>query len=461
MITFSIIQKSQLEGAQRIDAEYYQPEYLEIISQLSKEMFNSKPLRELVLRPVVTGSTPKIRDCKGDGTDIKFIKTDTLRVGEIVFESADCLPLNQNTKNSELKSGDILVTIIGATYEIVGRTALFFEDDPKSNINQNVALIRVKNEIIPGYLEAFLLSKFGRYQLWQQSRQTEQVNLNCREIENILIPSLSNSFQEKINGLIVNSRHSKFDSIVLYKQAEKLLLQELGLKDFLIKNDLSYVVNFSDVKNADRVDAEYFQPKYEKLELRIKDYHSKTLGELVAMKKGIEPGSEAYQEEGKLFIRVSSLSKFGIESIDQKYLREDLYQKLTKEFQPQIGEILLTKDATPGIAYVVKEPIEGIISGGIMRLKIKENLIDPEYLALCVNSLIGQMQSERDAGGSIIVHWKSDQIKNIVIPILPQEKQLEIADLIKKSHEARKKSKQLLDQAKKEVEEMIEKGGKN
>jgi hypothetical protein len=28
MITFSIIQKSQLEGAMRIDAEYYQPEFL-------------------------------------------------------------------------------------------------------------------------------------------------------------------------------------------------------------------------------------------------------------------------------------------------------------------------------------------------------------------------------------------------------------------------------------------------
>jgi len=46
------------------------------------------------------------------------------------------------------------------------------------------------------------------------------------------------------------------------------------------------------------------------------------------MKKGIEPGSEEYQDEGKLFIRVSSLSKYGIEERDQKYLSEELYQKL-------------------------------------------------------------------------------------------------------------------------------------
>jgi len=30
MITYSIIQKLQLEGALRLDAEYYQPEYLEV-----------------------------------------------------------------------------------------------------------------------------------------------------------------------------------------------------------------------------------------------------------------------------------------------------------------------------------------------------------------------------------------------------------------------------------------------
>ena len=35
MITYSIIKKSQLERAYRLDAEYYQPEYLEIYNKLS------------------------------------------------------------------------------------------------------------------------------------------------------------------------------------------------------------------------------------------------------------------------------------------------------------------------------------------------------------------------------------------------------------------------------------------
>ena len=175
------------------------------------------------------------------------------------------------------------------------------------------------------------------------------------------------------------------------------------------------------------------------------------------MKKGFEPGSEAYQEEGKLFIRVSSISKLGIDDKDQKYLSEDLYQKLKTDYEPRVGEILLTKDATPGIAYVVKEPIEGVISGGIIRLKIKEN-VDSEYLALCANSIVGRMQVERDAEGSVIAHWKPEQIRYILIPVLPKSTQQKIAELVRKSHEAREKSKELLEEAKRKVEEMIEKG---
>jgi restriction endonuclease S subunit len=173
------------------------------------------------------------------------------------------------------------------------------------------------------------------------------------------------------------------------------------------------------------------------------------------MKKGVEPGSDAYQDEGKLFIRVSSITKYSIIDKDQKYLSNELYQASRKSYEPKIGDILITKDATPGVAYVLKEPTEGIIAGGIIRLKIKED-IEAEYLALCINSVIGQMQIERDAGGSVIVHWKPEQIKNLRIPILPKITQQKVADLVRQSHEALRKSKELLEEAKRTVEELIE-----
>jgi type I restriction enzyme S subunit len=68
------------------------------------------------------------------------------------------------------------------------------------------------------------------------------------------------------------------------------------------------------------------------------------------------------------------------------------------------------------------------------------------------------MQVERDCGGSVILHWKPEQVKRLQIPILPLEIQQEIALLVQQSHEARKKAKELLELAKRAVEIAIEEG---
>ncbi|MBI4036809.1 restriction endonuclease subunit S [Candidatus Daviesbacteria bacterium] len=319
-------------------------------------------------------------------------------------------------------------------------------------------MIRLESNFDPIFVYVYLISKYGRALVNQRITGTVPTSIDKESVRGILIPIPSVAVTEHVKKLIGSHLNAVQTAYDLYQQSENLLLEKLGLKDFQVEDNLSCVVRLSNVKSVSRIDAEYFQLKFQNLIERVEKHNAKRLGDLISMEKGFEPGSEAYQEEGKLFIRVSSVSRFGIEDKDQKYLSEDLYKKLQKDFEPKIGEILLTKDATPGIAYVLKEPVEGIISGGILRLKVKDN-IDPEYLALCMSSIIGQWQAERDAGGSIIAHWKPEQIRNILVPVLPKPIQEKIAELVRKSHEARKKSKGLLEEAKRKVEEMIEKGG--
>ena len=68
------------------------------------------------------------------------------------------------------------------------------------------------------------------------------------------------------------------------------------------------------------------------------------------------------------------------------------------------------------------------------------------------------MQAERDAGGSIIQHWKPSEIENVIIPKLSQEIQQEITNKVKESFALRRESKRLLDLAKTAVETAIEQG---
>lgn len=91
-------------------------------------------------------------------------------------------------------------------------------------------------------------------------------------------------------------------------------------------------------------------------------------------------------------------------------------------------------------------------------LKFTSKNIKKEYLVLILNSLIGKLQLERVGTGGVQTNISFNDIKNILLPELSNGLQQQISDLVKKSHEARKKSKELLEEAKRKVEEMIEKG---
>lgn len=443
MITYSIIQKSQLEGALRIDAEYYQPEYLKIIQNLNK--LKAIPIDEVAINP-------KRKFKPQENVPFRYIEISEidLSTGEFVVSGIT----GENAPDRAqwiVEKDDVMVSTVRPIRNAV---ALIGEDSKDLVCSSGFAVLEPR-KVEPEYLFVYLKSKPIVKLLDRLTTATMYPAVTTDDILNTRIYLGNENFRQEIKDKVIEAQKKLDQSKSLYFQSENLLLQELGLSGFKIEEDLSFIVNLSEIKDVNRIDAEYFQPKYKKIIEKVEKHKLELLGDLVSMKKGFEPGSEEYQDEGKLFIRVSNISRFGFTDKDQKYLSNELYQDLKDSFEPKTGEILLTKDATPGIAYVLEEKIEGIIASGIMRLKIKED-IEAGYLALCINSIVGQMQIQRDAGGSIISHWKPEQIKNLQVPILPKPIQKKIADLVCKSHEARKKAKELLEEAKQKVEIMIE-----
>ena len=209
-----------------------------------------------------------------------------------------------------------------------------------------------------------------------------------------------------------------------------------------------------------RLDAEYYQPKYDILFDELKKFSCKRLGGpngIVNIKKSIEPGSEAYTEDGIPFVRVSDISKFGISEPDIK-LRSDIIPNPEVLFPPK-DTILLSKDGSVGIAYKVEATMPIITSGALLHLKVRDKTeVLPDYLTLVLNSPVVQLQAERDSNGAIIQHWKPSEIENVIIPILGMDTQKEIAAKVQEAFTLRKQSKQLLEYAKQAVEMAIEQG---
>ena len=302
-----------------------------------------------------------------------------------------------------------------------------------------------------------------------------QPNLLLTQVKKIKTYLPSPEFQSNITDIYNSSLSVLSASEKLFYEAQNTLLSELGLENVgdgpcavpikrypqgqpqgVVPTCNWFIKNYSDTEAAERIDAEYYQPKYEEIIKVIQSYSGgwDTLGNLVAVKKCVEVGSGEYLDKGIPFVRVSNISPFEI--TEEKYISEKLYQEI-KPHQPKKGEILFSKDATPGIAYYLREtPQKMIPSGGILRLKNKSDRINNEYLTLVLNSMLTKEQVNRDVGGSVILHWRPDQVKGTVIPILPESKQLEIQQKVTESFNLRKQSKHLLECAKRAVEISIE-----
>lgn len=326
------------------------------------------------------------------------------------------------------------------------------------------------------YLLALLRWYYWFSQLLRERELTIQYQLTLDRVRNIKIPIPSDSFQKQIEKLVIESYNQKELSEKLYKESEELLLKEIWLLNYQTsrKNiilDWGYKIeveenhsttNYSILKKLDRFDAEYWDYKYFDIKNKLKWIKTEKLWDLIKYKKWIEVWTWKYIEESeiettenkKFFVRVSNFSKFWMNFNNSKFITNETFEEL-ENYQPQKWEILFSKDWTAWITYLLREDIEWIISWWIIRLQ-NISVYSSEYIELVLNSFLIQSEIERQTNWALIQHLKITDALNFDIPIIDDKKIKEITIKIKESFEAKNKSKNLLEVAKKAVEIYIE-----
>lgn len=361
-------------------------------------------------------------------------------------------------KKTKLYGNEILINKIGNP----GNVYLMPKLDKLATVGMNLFMFRLKNETCytPEFLYVFFNSKIGQNIIFRHVNGTVPLSIDKDAVRSLLIPQKSHVFQSNISKLVKAAFSRLLKSKNYYRDSEKRFSDLFQINK--IKNSSS-TINIKSLKdsflNTGRMDAEYYQPKYEKIVNIIKSNNYAQLQDLVNIKKSIEPGSEAYNNKGIPFLRVADYNKFGINKIEKRLSKEFIEENELDidALKPSKGTILFSKDGSVGTAYNLKENADFITSSAILHLTIKDKSnIKPEYLSLVLNSDLVQLQAERDAGGSIILHWRIDQIKEILVPILNYNIQEEISDKIEQSFELKKQSEQLLELAKTAVEKAIE-----
>lgn len=450
---YSVIQKSQLEGGLRLDAEYYQPEYLEVA-----KILQSAPHKNFneVVSNIINGA--EIREyVKEDG--LAYLRVSDIK--EFFIDSSSVVHISKESKvkqNIKLRENDILLSRSGS----LAIAAVVTPDLSNSVISSHLMRIPVKG-INPYFLVAFLNSKFGKDQIMQRNNGTIVPEINHPSLKSLLIPILSEDIQKEIEKIVRNAYEEIQASDKTYSQAENLLLEELGLKDFEIDDDLSYIVNLSEIKSAHRADAEYFQPKYEKLiQVAAKKFDVLELKQVFSFKRGIFISTSYYSEEktSRPYIRIKELSggKAGIDESKVIFINEECHEDKNNTLKENDLVIAIIGDTIGKTNRISKELSEGFCSNNTGRLRIKSewaSKIIPEFSEVLFQSIFIQSQVERKMAQTGQPKIGDDEVKTIKIPILSKATQQKIADLVQKSHEARSKAKQLSGQARNRVENLI------
>ena len=449
----AIASLSEANENERIDAQFFRPQYVDSFNIVTNGSYST--LSEIA--HIADGNHLKIAENFNCINGIRYLRGQDLNT-DMMLHDRNIVHIPESffksLKRSHIYKNDVLITIVGANTGLVG---LVYDPPKKLVANCKLGIVRTdEDKILPGYLYSFLIGRFGQHQILRLIRGGGQTGLILPDLCRLQIRRLNNEFEATISNLVFNGHSKLAESKNIYHKAQTILLSELGLADWQPRHRLWFAKNYSDIEQAGRIDADYYQPKYKEIVNVIKDYPSgwDALGNLVTIKKCVEVGNSEYIAEGIPFVRVSNLSPFEITK--EKYISQKLYTQI-EQHQPRRGEILFSKDATPGIAYYLNEKPEKMIpSGGILRLKNKTDKINNEYLTLVLNSILTKEQVNRDVGGSVILHWRPDQVKNTVIPILPEEMQNEIQQNVIESFNLRKQSKHLLECAKRAVEIAIE-----
>ena len=452
---------SQVRDANcRFDSEYYSKDNL--LLQKTVNRAGSKTIGEYGGYLDCSAFYPSITEyySKDRKNNIPFLRVNEICNGLIVLTTDTVfLPCDVIAKNSKTIAlaypGDIIIAKGGNTLAKVG---LVPEDFPVYATCRDVVILRTNKltGLNKYFLWAFLHCKYGQGILRRSASQTGQPHLTLPALLKIKVPDVV-SLQELIGELYENTVTLKQGAESLFDGAAKYVLSELGFAAWSPSEKGTCEKKYLDVVATGRLDAEYFRPKYDELFDLLSRCKTRFLGGkngIVDIQRSIEPGSDAYSNNGVPFVRIANLSEMGITSPEIHIPPE----VCADSPRPKKDTILLSKDGSVCIAYKVDDDLNIVTSSGILHLTVKDASVLPDYLALVLNSKIVRLQAERCAGGSIIQHWKQSEIENVTIPILPISCQQQIAAKVHESFALRRKSKALLECARQAVEMAIEQG---
>ena len=436
----------------RFDSEFFKKEYFQFENKLK-----TKELGEfsLFIKKGLFNMSPLYYQKKG----VPFIRVSNcnnlfINKSNLVFLSEK---IHKQNSKFELNKYDFVMSKIGT----IGEVSINM-DYEKVNYSQNNIGIKIdKTKINPLFLIVFINSFFAKKQIERSSQGQVQQKLILDNIKQLKVPILSAAFQLQIEKLVKQAHHKLDSSKTLYQEAEAMLLEAVGLQDFKPSQEKVNAKTFSEsFGKSGRLDAEYYQPKYEEVEKILKAKGFSLLKNICSdINYGTVPTSP-YTEDGSGIPYIKGLNLKNTEISKTKLDRITNTQDLQDRYYTKRGDIIISQMGTVGDVGVIRDEENWLFASFTIRARLKNfTMFNPYFIGLYIQNVAKKYYLYRNiAQASVRQNTDLPTIRNLYIPNIQIEKQEAIAEKIEKSFTLKKESERLLEVAKQAVEVAIEQG---
>ena len=443
----SEIQFSDIDLGDRIDSEYYTKNYIHISDQLSKvntdKLGNMVSIVASALYPAAThlyseGNIPFARcvDCVSypiitADQDNKFEKI-PLKFGE------------ENKGISFIKKNEIIITKVGTPCY-----ASILTDYEEIALSRTVLGLTHINHIEPNYLMIFLRCKYGFEQLFRQRELTIQYQLTLPRVRAIDVYLAGLELQQVINHLCSTSKDLRQKSNSLYYQSENILMSYIGVNDIANNNTWTIQSYNKSYEKTGRLDAEYYQPKYD---LIVSSLNTKETLESICnlYDENYLPDEEKYYR----YIELANVGGFGEITDAGSIVGEELPTRARRIVKS--GQVIVSSiEGSLQSCALITDEFDGAICSTGFYVVDSDKLSSETLLVLFKSEAIQELLKQR-CSGTILTSINKDEFLSLPLPKIDEDIQAKISEQIKESFALRRKSKQLLEDAKRAVEIAIE-----
>lgn len=422
----------------RLEAEYYN----------STTVSYRRSLKGKDVALNIQYGTSKFCDEQKDGYPV--LRLNELHNAFIDTPQKYCHTLTQDEfEKLRLKKGDVLIIRTNGNPNLVGKAAVVLEDTDYAFASY-LYRVNTNEQINPETLVAYLNCRYGRYEIDKNSIKGNQTNFSPAKFCDIVIPHFNKSLQNTIKDSFAKAYQYREESISTFSQVEQFLISAIGFNFESKQSNISIKGLSESYFISGRLDAEYYQPKFDQIESIIKRVEHTTLGDISEIESGEFLSEKLYGNKGLPYIRGTEITSPTVDS--QSAIKVDTSIDGLKAIET--NDLTFAMIGSVGNVAINRKGV-AIVSNNLGSIKLHDKSIS-NYVLLYLLSDVGQAFFEKYQTRTAQPKIRKEDVAKFIIPVLHKTKIDYISQQVLKSFELKEKTETLVNYAIKAVEIAIE-----